>query len=516
VSDARADKGRGPATREKQKGAGKTEGDSFLETMESLIVAFILAFVFRGYVVEAFVIPTGSMAPRLNGQHYEYGCANCGYHYRVGVDLEKPVTADRMDHRCPLCFSDAVTSGEPAPFSGDRILVMKYFYDLFYPPSRWDVVVFKWPLDPTQNYIKRLVGLPGETVEVREGDVYIDGRIARKADTVQDALWMPVADTDYWDRLNGSRWRAADPRAGSWRLDGMPLEFTPRGAARAQLVYHHLLTDGTRIPIRDFYAYDNPRADAGRTDNRHKVTDLQLLAELELQAPGTVELLLRACADTFRFVLPAAGTGREARILHNGRIIATGRVDPVPVGRRVRLEAANVDHKLVLKVNGRRVIDPKTAEAADEQGDVIYEPTGKRSGWIERHAGEFPNDIRLGLAGTAATVHRLRINRDIYYTSTKADRLPMLWGIEGSPYTLAADEFFVLGDNSPRSLDSRMWDNSKAKVPWVREQPPSDSPVVRRENLIGKAFFVYWPAAGNRYGIPARVVPNLRKFRFIR
>src|SRR5438067_2376998 len=53
------------------------------ETLESILVAFILAFIFRCFVVEAFVIPTGSMAPTLLGAHSRYQCPDCGYHFDV-------------------------------------------------------------------------------------------------------------------------------------------------------------------------------------------------------------------------------------------------------------------------------------------------------------------------------------------------------------------------------------------------------------------------------------------------
>ena len=53
------------------------------ETIESILVAFILAFIFRAFVVEAFVIPTGSMAPTLLGAHMRYVCPDCGYTFDV-------------------------------------------------------------------------------------------------------------------------------------------------------------------------------------------------------------------------------------------------------------------------------------------------------------------------------------------------------------------------------------------------------------------------------------------------
>ena len=66
---------------------------------------------------------------------------------------------------------------EPS-FKGDRILVMMFPYDLPFlpgsgPPERWDVVVFRYPEEPEVSYIKRLVGLPGETIRIYHGDVFV-------------------------------------------------------------------------------------------------------------------------------------------------------------------------------------------------------------------------------------------------------------------------------------------------------------------------------------------------------
>src|SRR5882757_8550921 len=51
------------------------------DTIESILVAFILAFIFRAFIVEAFVIPTGSMAPTLMGAHMRFTCPDCGYRW---------------------------------------------------------------------------------------------------------------------------------------------------------------------------------------------------------------------------------------------------------------------------------------------------------------------------------------------------------------------------------------------------------------------------------------------------
>ncbi len=57
---------------------------------------------------------------------------------------------------------------------GDRLFGFRLAY-LFSQPERFDIVIFRYPVDESQNFIKRVIGLPGETVEIRAGEIYIDG-----------------------------------------------------------------------------------------------------------------------------------------------------------------------------------------------------------------------------------------------------------------------------------------------------------------------------------------------------
>ncbi|WP_245574387.1 signal peptidase I [Desulfovirgula thermocuniculi] len=98
---------------------------SLLELIESVAVAILLAVVIRLFILAPFYIPSGSMEPTL----------------RIG----------------------------------DRIIVSKISY-LFTEPQRGDIVVFRYPLDPSRDFVKRLVGLPGETVSLRNGQLYINGK----------------------------------------------------------------------------------------------------------------------------------------------------------------------------------------------------------------------------------------------------------------------------------------------------------------------------------------------------
>ena len=155
--------------------AGRFRVEAGRETIEAFAVAFILALLFRAFVAEAFVIPTGSMAPSLMGAHRDVFCDQCEHRFQLGASTEAgdPVTV--VGGVCPNCRHANALNLRDEPddrtFNGDRILVSKYAYAL-HDPDRWDVVVFKVPINPKQNYIKRLVGLPGEVLSIRHGDVY--------------------------------------------------------------------------------------------------------------------------------------------------------------------------------------------------------------------------------------------------------------------------------------------------------------------------------------------------------
>jgi signal peptidase I len=107
------------------------------EYFESIVIAVILALFIRTFVVQAFKIPTGSMENNLL----------VGDHLLVNKFVFAP-TASALE-RMSLPID---------------------------PIERGDVVVFKYPEEPERDFIKRVIGLPGETLELRHKRVYIDGR----------------------------------------------------------------------------------------------------------------------------------------------------------------------------------------------------------------------------------------------------------------------------------------------------------------------------------------------------
>ncbi len=150
------------------------------ETIESVVVAFVLAFLFKTFEAEAFVIPTGSMAPTLLGRNKDVICPKCGSHFTFGASDEVESETDYVipgaritSAICPNCryrLAEDQVYNLPV-FKGDRILVTKFSFEVK-DPQRFDVVVFKYPEEPKINYIKRCVGLPNETIEIRQGDLY--------------------------------------------------------------------------------------------------------------------------------------------------------------------------------------------------------------------------------------------------------------------------------------------------------------------------------------------------------
>src|SRR6186713_318784 len=80
--------------------APKVESHAFRETVESIVIAFVLAFLFRTFEAEAFVIPTGSMAPTLMGRHKDVECPKCGYHYTVSASEEESEDPRRQTSDC--------------------------------------------------------------------------------------------------------------------------------------------------------------------------------------------------------------------------------------------------------------------------------------------------------------------------------------------------------------------------------------------------------------------------------
>ncbi len=270
------------------------------ETVESIAMAIILALLFRGFVAEAFVIPTGSMAPTLQGRHKDVWCPRCNYQYQTSGSPEED--NGRLTGRhiytttCPICrytqTLDPQSIANHGSFSGDRIIVGKFAYDLG-EPKRWDVIVFKYPGGAVQNYIKRLIGLPNERIRIAGGNILAcpagqpdsSLTIARKPPQKLDAMLQIVDDTDFiapaltevgWP-LRWQEWTRDGSKEAAWQIENAGKSYVAAGTHEhdAWLRYKHLVPShqdwqlielSEQLPsgvserpgqlITDFYAYN--------------------------------------------------------------------------------------------------------------------------------------------------------------------------------------------------------------------------------------------------------------------
>jgi signal peptidase I len=611
--------------------------ETMRDFVEQIVVAIILAVLIRGYDAEAFVIPTGSMAPTLMGRHKEVTCPECGLVYAINAsdDAEQTLVdkrvhaarrledakraseslasaeamkarADRSGDRaqmeaaaeqveklqhdvqnaprviadltrdveqlhevglCVNCRHRTVVDDAPS-FKGDRILVMKFPYELeFLPgsagPKRWDVVVFHFPEVPETNYIKRLVGLPDEELRINHGDIQTRPKdsnaafqIQRKPLIHQRAMQMLVHDDSHRPRsLQGKpEWRRWNP-SGSWKEGeaGTFAATTGDDSGWSELRYRNLLPDPEqwaaieknapvpRVPprptlITDFYSYNtnnniSPYSDSVRSYEgwlqSNWVGDLTLSCRVNLEAADGGGVL--------KFELIEAGISNRcevdlvsgiASLYHGDKKL--GESGTILRGTGAHdIEFANVDDRLTLLIDGEALFNEGLPY--DDEPTTPYAPTARDL-----------DPVGIGIKGAKATVSGLVLKRDIYYTQDPrssdfnipgvADgfngdgqgeyaRVIAMFDFLSDPakfaalkdsstpetYVIRPGHYMMMGDNSPRSSDSRAW--TSRDVDWRTDDRSRWE--VPRSMLIGKAFFVYWPH-GKPFGPDIRINRDIR------
>lgn len=474
-------------------------GERIIDAVKTVLTALILAFVFRAFLVEAFVIPTGSMAEALVGAHLTHVCRSCGWEFDLGVargtarGLALPGEA-----LCPNCHRrDPLDTGRTAIRDGDRLLVHKWPFTLGgrFAPQRWDVIVFRDPADPQQNYIKRLIGLPGETIEILAGDVFINGRVAPKTPAAQRALWVVVYDQSHAPAP--TPWGDAGPwspdeseSAAGWRdLDTRVLRFDADDDAVHTLRFNRY---GASLYETDTSGYNQgPSSGPNR--------DLRIRADVALRGSGggvrfdllRPEQRFSLELDThgrLAFSTTRADTG-ESRVVAETSVAGAAPFE-------VALEFGHVDYRAYVRVNDE--------EIAATSPDAYAPPLeALRSG-----GADAPTGVAIVARSAAIELRRVRIDRDVYYTFTPRATLR---AYAGSPFTLGPDEYFVLGDNSPSSHDSREWYQRGPHLPSGYR-----AGTVRAEQIVGRAFFVYLPGLNPLDDAGRWRLPDLGRVRFVR
>lgn len=468
------------------------------ENIESIAIAVALAFAIRYFVVEAFKIPTGSMAPTLLGVHKDVSCPNCNWsfyadrqsetatcpncQFEINTSLYCTACNGKIRYNwppwlwrkgtCPACqtkiawkdLSNRVTHG------GNRILVNKFWYT-FTKPKRWDVMVFVYPFydikckncsvlipdvkwrdslscprcgstkfsKKKKNYIKRLIGLPGEKLQIVNGDIYINDKIQRKPEKAQNALWMPVYNGNY---------TIHEEVVPTWIIDNEFWNVTEKS-----LSLNNLNKDNSGTSLVTFGQQISDQNGYNNRSGENEVGDVKIsLNVTPAKGSHRLEFVLEKNEEVFSASIPIEDIANKCTLSRSNNVVVEKDFH-LTVDQTHKIEFSNVDHIVSLKVN-----------------DVNVFSFDYYNGSIPAFRPFDSSKVRFGGTNAKVKYDNIQIYHDIYYTRLSDDT----YGTS-QPIQLKEKDYFVLGDNSRNSNDSRVWK------------------FVPEKNVIGKAFFVFWP-----------------------
>lgn len=510
------------------------------DNLESLLTAIALALILRYFTLEAFKIPTGSMSSTLFGRHAWKDCPNCEHRFAVNLatddstgqramhlesfsyktvvcgDCKAPNLVYNMDGRrrcescqkplnmqqgkwekgigitgkgqlavtCPTCrYRYRTFIDDKNDVSGDHLFVDKLYYKVV-KPRRYDVIVFRF--DRKKNYIKRLIGFGGETIQIRHGDIYVKGpddgdfAITRKPPANLGAVLRLVHDSTLIEKgyQRTPAWLAVDAPTpstrkpelvlASWHPDRGVIEFNALGGQDAPhqgaIRYNRPVVD--KSPCNTFR--DDIPHGFTVADRRFCFTAMPAAAgKSEHGGAAWLKVSMEDGPHLFEFVLPIrdAGEGTDAappkcRILHGlckavradknaKRTVLAEAPGWLPSKSPTEVVLDNIDDTLIVRLNGKTV-----CRAEFNSGSPAIDANG----------------MRITANNTAIRLERLALWRDIHYRLMRN-----LEGVVSNTFKIPEGDYFAMGDNSPNSSDSRYW----GKVP--------------KDNMIGKAYFIFWP-----------------------
>lgn len=328
--------------------------------------------------------------------------------------------------------------------------------------------------------------------------------IQTKPEKIQEELWIKIWDNNYQPLRNAARTKCrgwGQPFAtrnlnssSAWTIDQKNHTFhfdNPKTTETLEF-------NSTRLYriAKATIAYNGPK-----TESLPTVSDLKFTAVLIPQSQsGAVAISLGKYLRHYQARFEFNG---QCTILNEttGEVLLQQKFSPLQSGRPVHISFACLDHTLQAKFGTDKLL----WQGPNQSGQW---------GYLSNAPASFqpPPSVAIMASQANFTLQNLALYRDIHYTDNSAGSREQGRATSNNPFEpLGPDEFFVLGDNSPQSLDSRFW-----SIEGIGNDRTYRTGIVPRDYLIGKAFVVYWP--GGFHPTPnARlaVIPNVGQMRFI-
>jgi signal peptidase I len=552
--------------------------DGFREVVETVVFVVVLVLLLKSFVAEAFVIPTGSMAETLWGYQKVVTCPSCGYQFPINASQQVDPNQGSAPSfvcggTCPNCLQgirfqespreeldaiarnnkdfllSAVEVPDPGWGSGDRVLVAKFLYDLLGRlPDRLDVVVFKYPggndfprsgpykNHVAMNYIKRLIGLPGETIVICAGKLYVlapnkgishpedlqdaDGKelqgdarkqrllelwqkpfmhandenaqrdarnlfrqgafvIIRKSPETMLAMRRIVFDNDHLPTdapldKNGKKLRPRWGGEGAWKAedDGKTFRCVADQNALEELVYQHIVRGGDGEP--------GLITDFMGYNTNQPPTGLtpspNWAGDLMVEGDFTID----KAEGELRLELGKGADRFQARFDLGTGVCTLFRGKERLDSRPTLLKGGKGTYAIrFANIDQKLTLWVNNAFPFGRDGTTYEVKEPEQNGPTKDDL----KPVKIGVSGGAVTVRHLRLWRDTYYTYYEAnadgprpdDKDTWTKSYPVQSYYVQPGHFLCLGDNSPASSDGRDWGQVPERL------------------LLGRAVLVYYP-----------------------
>jgi type IV secretory pathway protease TraF len=439
--------------------------------------AWAIALLVAGFLLESCLVPTGALATTILGLHADVTCDNCGSNFPITMSeySRMPVggaPADKKDVICRNCGRQQVYQLQGKPESGDRILVDKTSL-----PTRWDLAVFWHPprgkeLPPKERapgtparerYVMRLVSLPGETLQLADGDVFVDGRRLQKLPGQQEDLWFPIYDSRHASKApQRPAWKTRSQTDG-WNADGQ-VSFEGESDEMEEILFAR--------PIDTHLAYN-------ASSSYHPLADVHVTGDVRI----TCTLADFSGSGGFGFSWVYRGLTARATVAASGDTSLTIAGGTAADDNQIQIHAPTA-----LMAGQRWAFAYRDGRAYVEQDGRVVASRRVGSDRIEDAPAESPGGSRnpslppddtssachIGLLAKCCRLRfsEVRIDRDVYYVPPDAAG----FGAQADlPIHLGEQEYFMLGDNSAFSYDSRFWG------------------AVEEADFVGVVRVIFWP-----------------------